>query len=159
MINQYIRLFYDPFDLINNVCNNLLARKQCLFPPFIGKELQDDVMVAGGQISWNLLHSFHDRDSQCQANLRAAPKLTKTVLHPGNYKQSVLMALSVFNPTTRAAILQYFPRAQDAADLLNHFHTWWVISNSKGRFKRNYWLGNAAVLVDGKPQFLRMFAQ
>ena len=25
---------------------------------------------------WNLLHSVHDRESQCQANIRDAPKLT-----------------------------------------------------------------------------------
>ena len=114
---------------------------------------------AGGQIFWNLLHSVHDRDSQCQANLLASPKLTKTLLHPGNCKQSVPVALAVFDPSTRAAILQYFPSAQDAADFLNLFHTWWIISNSKQMFKSNYWLGNAAVLGDGKPQFIRMFAQ
>ena len=79
-----IYLFYDPVHLIKNIRNNLFARKQFLFPPYICKELHYDVMVAGGQISWNLLHSVHDSDSQCQTNLRAASKLTKTVLHPGN---------------------------------------------------------------------------
>ena len=116
-------------------------------------------MVARGQISWNLLHSVHERDSQCQTILQATPKLTKTVLHPGNYKQSVPVAFAVFDPTTRAAILQYFPSDQDASDFPNLFHTWWVISNSKERFKSNYWLGNAAVLSNGKPQFFRLFAQ
>ena len=116
-----IYLFYNPVHLIKNVRNNLLARKQFLFFPFICKILHHDVMVAGGQISWNLLHSVHDRDSQCQANLRATPKLTKTVLHLGNCKQSFPVALAVFDPTTRAAILQYFPSFQDAADFLNLF--------------------------------------
>ena len=157
--DQAMYLFYDPVHLIKNVRNNLLARKQFLFPPFICKELYDDVVVAGGQISWSLLHEVHTKDSQCQANLRAAPKLTKTVLHPGNCKQSVPVALAVFDPTTRAAILQYCPLAQDAADFLKLFHTWWVISNSKERFKQNNWLGNASVCGDGKPLFLRMFAQ
>ena len=147
-----IYFFYDPVHLIKNVRNNLLARKQFFVPPFICKELRDDIIVAGGQIFWNLLQSIHDRDSQCQANLRSAPKLTKTVtvLHPGNSKQSVPVALAVYDQGCNPAIFSKCSRRRRFP--ITSF-TWWVISNS------NYWLGNAAVLDDCKPKFLRMFAQ
>ena len=156
---QPIYLFYDPVHIIKNVRNNLLERKRFIFPPFVCTDLKDDVKVAYGEISWSLLHGVHDKDSECQANLRAAPKLSKSVLHPGNCKQSVPTALAIFDPSTRAAVLKYYPQAQDAADFLNLFHTWWMISNSKQRYMPNYYLGNAAVLGDGKPKFLRQFAE
>ena len=155
-----IYLFYDSVHLIKNVRNNLLSRKKLLFPPFTSEELETHVKVAGGEISWSLLHRVHEEDSKCQANLRAAPKLTKEVLHPAKVKQSVPVALAIFEPPTRAAILRYFPQAQDSAGFLKLFHTWWMVTNSKQRerFNGSHKLGNAAILGDGKPTFLRNFA-
>ena len=72
---------------------------------------------------------------------------------------SVPTALAIFDPSTRAAVLKYYPQAQDAADFLNLFHTCWMISNSKQKYMTNYHLGNTAVLGDGKPEFLRQFAE
>lgn len=154
-----IYLFYDSVHLIKNVRNNLLNRKKFIFPPFISEELEKNIMVAGGEITWSLLHRVHEEDSKCQANLRAAPKLTKEVLHPAKNKQSVPVALAIFDPSTRAAILRYFPKAQDSADFLELFYTWWMIINSKERFNSSHRLGNAAVSGDGKPTFLRKFAE
>ena len=71
---------------IKNVRNNLLERRRFLFPPFVCTDLFDEVRVAGGEISWSLLHNVHEKDAECQGNLRAASKLSKTVLHPGYCK-------------------------------------------------------------------------
>ena len=40
----------------------------------------------------------------CQANLRAAPKLTETVLRSGHCKQNVFAALALFDPSFIAAM-------------------------------------------------------
>ena len=113
----------------------------------------------GWKFLWSLLHNIHEKDADYQANLRAAPKLSKTVLHPGNCTQSVPVALAIFDPSTRAAILKYFPQAQDSADFIGLFHTWWMVSNSKQRFWNGYRLANAAIEHDSKPIFLRKFVE
>ena len=55
------------------------------------------------------------------ANLKKAPKLTLKVLHPGNCKQNVSLALAVFDETTSAAIQSYFPEHSSAAGFLKLF--------------------------------------
>ena len=122
-----IYLFYDTVHLVKNLRNNLLARKQLLFPPFICDDMEQKLKIAGGGISWSLLHRVHEKDRENSVNLRAAPKLSTTVLHPGNCKQSVPVALAIFDPSTRAAILKYFPAAQDSADFIHLISTWWTI--------------------------------
>lgn len=153
-----IYLFFDTVHLLKNIRNNLLARKKFLFPPFHCEALSDSISVEGGEVSWSLLHQVYEKDKECQANLRAAPKLTAEVLHPGNCKQNVSKALAIFESSTIAAIRMYFPECKEAADFLNLINIWWTISNSKVRFNSNNKLGNAAVLNDGKPEFLRAFA-
>ena len=80
------------------------------------------------------------------------------MLHPGDRKQSVSTALAIFHETTNAALVSYFPDRQDSAQFLSLFSIWWTISNSKSKFNSSNNLGNAAVHGDGKPQFLRAFA-
>ena len=154
-----IYLFHDTVHLIKNIRNNLLHRKRLIFPPFLSSDLEDKtVEVKGGEISWSLLHKVREKDMECQANLRAAPKLSANVLHPGNCKQNVPVALAIFDPSTIAAIKHYFPDSVDSAEFLDLMNTWWTISNSKVRFNNRNKLGNAAVRGDGKPEFLRNFA-
>lgn len=155
---QATYFFFDTVHIMKNIRNNLLSRKRFLFPPFICNDLQDSVKVPGGEISWSLFHRVHEQDVKCQANLKAAPKLSSQVLHPGNSKQSVPVALAIFDPSTRAAILNYFPQAQDSAGFLNLIFTWWTASNSKSKFHSNHKLGNAAIKGDGKPAFFRKLA-
>ena len=50
----------------------------------------------------NCYHQVHERDQELQANLKKAPKITYQVLHPGNNKQNVQLALNVFDETTTA---------------------------------------------------------
>ena len=92
MNGKKIYLFFDTVHLIKNVRNNLIGRKRFLFPEFHFHGLYDDIDVQGGEISWGLLHRVHSKDSKLESHLKAAPKLTSKVLHPGNCKQSVPVA-------------------------------------------------------------------
>ena len=152
-----IYLFFDTVHLMKNIRNNLLNRKRFLFPQFSFHGLYDSVNVSGGEISWRMLHEVYEKDQNLQANLKTAPKLNASVLHPGNCKQSVPVALAIFHPTTSAAIKRYFPERSDAAEFLNLIYVWWTISNSKQCDNNSHHLGDAAIPGDMKPQFLRAF--
>ena len=115
-------------------------------------DLIDKVRVTGGEISWSLLYHVHEKDAECQANLRAAPKLSNTLLHPGNCKQSVPVALAIFDLSTIAAILKFFPQAQDSADFII-FSCMVDVSNSKQRFRNGHRLRDAAVEHVLRPHF------
>jgi hypothetical protein len=156
--DQKIYLFYDTVHLIKNVRNNLLNRKRFLFPEFHFDGFYDEVHVTGGEISWGLLHQVHEEDAKLDAHLKAAPKLRSKVLHPGNCKQNVPVALAIFHESTSAGIKYHFPDRDDASEFLKLFNTWWTIANSKQRFNSHHRLGNAAVANDNKPRFLREFA-
>ena len=102
--------------------------------------------------------AWHVKDCTLQANLRKAPILHLKVLHAGNNKQSVPLALATIHETTTAAIESYFPEKNSSADFLRLLNIWWIISNSKTQFFANNPLGNSAVIGDNKPEFLRSFA-
>ena len=157
--NQKIYLFFDVVHLMKNIRNNLLNRKRLLFPPFSFDGFCDHLNVPGGEISWQLFHRVFEKDLHLQANMKAAPKLSAKVLHPGNCKQSVPAALALFHPSTSASIKHYFSEKTDSAEFLNLFNVWWTISNSKTQFNSAHRMGDAAVLGDNKPQFLRAFAE
>lgn len=154
-----IYLFFDAVHLIKNIRNNLLNRKRLLFPEFFFDKFRDEIKLTGGEISWRLLHQVYEKDLCLDAHLRAAPKISSNVLHPGNNKQSVPLALAIFDPTTTAAIRSYFPDKEDAAGFLNLINVWWTISNAKGKVNTNNRIGNAAVFGDHKPEFLRALSQ
>ena len=98
-----VYLFHD------SVRNNLLNAKRFLFPSFWFQGFSEDINFNGGEIGWHLFNCVYERDSNLQANLRKAPKLTYETLHPGNKKQNVQLALNIFHETTTAAISSYFP--------------------------------------------------
>jgi len=156
--SKKIYLFYDSVHLIKNIRNNLLQRKRFIFPDFLSSHFLDEIKVSAGEIRWKIFHDVFEKDLVLQANLKCAEKLTANVLHPGNNKQSVPLALAIFHPTTSAAIKTYFPEHSAAANFLQLFDTWWTISNSKMKINSNNYLGNAAVLGDNKPAFLRELA-
>lgn len=156
--NDKIYLFFDSVHLMKNVRNNLINHKRFIFPPFYFGGLRDKISVTGGELSWKLLHDVYEKDLLLEANLKAAPKLTTSVLHPGSCKQSVPVALAVFDQSTSVAIKFYFPQRSDAAELLKLFNAWWTISNSKQAHNSHNRLGDGAILNDGKPEFLRAFA-
>ena len=86
-----VYLFYDSVHLLKNVRNNLLRARRFIFPPFESSF----ICIPPGEITWKLLHDVYDEDKKLQANLRKAYKLTYKVLHPGDNKQSVPLALAV----------------------------------------------------------------
>ena len=90
-----------------------------------------------------------------QANLRKAHKLSYKALRPGDNKQSVPLALAIFDPTTFAALESYFSDRMDAAAFLKLINLWWTMSNSNAKYNMNFHVGDAAVLNDGKPLFFR----
>ena len=80
-------------------------------------------------------------------------------MHPGDNKQSVPLALAIFDQSTSAALESYHPNRLDASSFLKVINIWWTINNSKQEFNSNYQIGNAAVKDDKKPSFLREFAK
>ena len=110
------------------------------------------------EISWKLLHDTYEKGFPLQANLRKALRSNLKVLHPGNNKQSLPLALAIIHETTTAAIESYFPEKNNSTDFLRLFNIWCIISNSKRQFLPNNPLGNAAIIGDYTPAFLRSFA-
>ena len=152
-----IYLFHDTVHLLKSVRNNLVNCKRFLFPSFKFEGFLDKIEVPGGAVHWKTFHDVFEKDKVLQASLRQAPRINAKVLHPGNCKQSVPIALSIFDDKTSAAIENYFPDRKDAAAFLKLFSTWWNLSNSKDQFSNNK-IGNAAVKGDKKPEFLRAMA-
>ena len=153
---QKIYNLYDSVHLIKNIRNNLLSAKRFFFPSFKFDGFYDPVSVDAGEISWRLLHDTYEKD--LPANLRKSPKLNPKTLHPGNNKQNVPLALNIFDESTVAGILSYFPGESAAAGFLKLINKWWTISNSKFMINTNNRLGNAAIRGDNKSAFLRSFA-
>ena len=118
----------------------------------------DFISLSAGKISWKLLHSVFDEDEKLQANLRKANKLTYKVLHPRDNKQSVPLALAIFDLTTSFTIESYFPESNAAAQFLHLINLWWTINNRKQQFNMNFHCDDAAKANDCKPRFLRKLA-
>ena len=114
--------------------------------------------MSRGEISWKLFHDVFEKDVLLNVNLRKAPKISQKVLHTGNNKESAPLALAIFDETTSTAIQSYSPEKSSAAEFVNLFYKWWIISNSKSQFSSNNFLGNAVVIGDQKPSFLRSMA-
>ena len=91
-------------------------------------------------------------------NYRRANKLTYKVVHPGDNKQSVSLALAIFDPTISVAIESCFPEHNAAALFLRLINLWWMISNSKQQFNMNFHRGDDTKATDCKPTFLRKLA-
>ena len=96
-------------------------------------------------------------DLTLNAHLQKAPKLSYSVLHRGNNKQSVPLALAVFEPTTTSVIRSYFPEEYTTIAFLELIHAWWLVVNAKERFHPTR-IGNALVSND-KIDFLRAISE
>ena len=150
-------MFYDNVHLIKNIRNNLLSNKKFVFPAFDFAVGGSRIKSPDGYIAWSDLHRLHEKDIALDANLRKAPKITNSVLHPGNNKQDVGRALAVFHETTIAGFRSLLPDATDCSGFLSLINTWWLVVNSKQQFHVNS-IGNAIIAGDGKVKFLREFA-
>ena len=98
--------------------------KRFVFPAFEYDGFEDPISFKGGQVSWKLFQDFFEKDSLLEANSRKARKITHTVLHPGNCKQNVPVAVAIFHESTSAAFTSYFPEKKNEAEFLKLFNTW-----------------------------------
>ena len=151
-----IYLVIDSVYLMKNVRNNLLSPKKFTFSCGALKDFP--ISIEGGEVTWASLHNVYEKDLQCQASLRTAPKITARILHPGSRKQSVPVALAVFDPSTITAVRNYFPEDEDREGFRHQIYVWWTISNFKLQYNSRDKPGNPVVKGDGKPEFLRSVA-
>ena len=87
-------------------------------------EFFDSMNLDAGEITWELLHDVYDNDENLPGNLKKAFKLTYKSFHPGDNKQSVSLALSIFDATTSAAIESDYPDGHDASGFLKLINFW-----------------------------------
>ena len=66
-----------------------LSQKILLFPPYAFEEFYDGICVPAGEIRWQIFRRINEEEKRLDAYLRAAPKITASVIHPGSCKQSV----------------------------------------------------------------------
>ena len=137
--------------------NNLLNSRRLVFPQFDYEKDGIEIHCPAGYLAWSDLHQIFEHDVKLQSNLKKAHKLSYQVLHPGNKKQSVALALAIFHETTTAVFESYFPEREDASKFLKMINTWWLICNSKEMSHPNP-LGNAVRVGDGKTDFLEALA-
>ena len=137
--------------------NNLLNSRRFVFPQFDYEKDGIEIHCPAGYLARSDLHQIFEHDVKLQSNLKKAHKLSYQVLHPGNKKQSVPLALAIFHKTITAAFESYFPEREDASKFLKMINTWWFICNSKEMSHPNP-LGNAVRIGDGKTDFLEALA-
>ena len=98
--------------------------------------LGDEAGSSPGFISMKDLHGIYDEDSKLPANLRKVHKLNYRIMHQGNNKQCVNLALAVFDETTIVGIRVYIPERKDMAGFVTLLQ-WCTIVNSWKRFISN----------------------
>ena len=151
-------LFFDTVHLVKNIRNNLLNRKKFIYPEFSFGEFRDLIEIINSFVSWKTFYDVYGKDSKLQANLRKAPKFTYGAIDPDNNKQSMPLALAIFDKSTTAAMECYFPEKSDAACFLSAFQKVFVICNAKTQYNTSNMFGNAIFCSDSKPEFLLYFA-
>ena len=149
-----IYLQFDTVHLLKNIRNNLLAVKCFDLPEFYFSSPSISITISSGLVSWSSFHKIHEEDLRLSAHLRAAPKINYPVLHPGNKKQSVPLALAIFEETTACAFRLYLHEDNTTPGFLDLIHTWWLIVNSKEPYHPDI-RGNALIYGDCKYEFLR----
>ena len=91
---------FDTVHLIKNIRNFLIGARFFRISQ-LQLELQElTLIVPAGNVFWRSLHKVHDPDYSLNFHLRKAPSLNYQALHPGNYKQSVPLALAIFDSKT-----------------------------------------------------------
>ena len=149
---KYIYLLFDTVHIVKNIRNNLLSTKFFQIPALETTLVDVSINITPGPIYWSIFHRVHEKDLTIECHVRKAPKISYQALHPGNNKQSVPLALSIFHPTTITAIRQYFPEDTTTSSFLNLTHNWWLVVNAKERFHPDV-IGNALTASDGKSSF------
>ena len=94
---NHIYLFFDPVHLLKNIRNNLFNSQRFIFPFFKFDQFFDPINVPEGEISWKLLHEVYDKDEKLPTNMKKVSKLSYKAMHPGDNKQTVPLALAIFD--------------------------------------------------------------
>ena len=155
--DKYIYLFFDTVHFVKNNRNNLLATKFFQTPALETTPMDLSINITPGPIYWSIFHRVHEQDLGIEYHVRKASKISYQALQPGNNRQSVPLALSIFEPTTITVIRQYFPEDTTTSSFLYLIHNWWLVVNAKERFNHDV-IGSALIANDGKIEFLNMFA-
>ena len=129
-----------------------MSDSKFVFPGFEFEVREQRLSSAPGYICWLDFQKINDNYKILEANLRKAPKLSYSVLHPSNNKRNVDLAIALFHETTIAAFENYFPERSDASEFLKILLCWWKISNAKQRYTHNK-LSNAIIAGEGKTSF------
>ena len=74
--------------------------------------------------TWKLLHDVYDKNETLPGNLNKAYKLEYKSLHPGDSKQIVSLAHSIFDATISAAIESYYPDRYDTSGFPKLINLW-----------------------------------
>ena len=127
---NHINLFFDPVHLLKNICDNVFNSQKFILPSFKFNQFFDLIDLPGLEISWKLLHEVYDKDEKLPANIKKTSKLSYKAMHPGDNKQSVLLALAIFDRSTSAAIESYYPYRLDASSFLKLVNIWWTINKN-----------------------------
>ena len=77
------------------------------FSVFTFKQFQNVTEIPERYISRIMFYKIYEKGIHIWADLKKAPKLTYLATHPGNKKQNVALALTVFDDTNSAAIKRY----------------------------------------------------
>lgn len=123
-MSRNIYLLFDTVHLIKNVRNNLAKSRGFRFPSFQYSISGRIECVLECDVSWKLFHRIREKDEHCKSHLRKAPKLTSNAIHFTNNKQSVKLALALFDETTIAATEVYFPQNKSQTTFLKLMLNW-----------------------------------
>ena len=115
---------------MKNTRNNL-TKKFFQVPPLDVTVMDGVINIPPGTIRWSTFNRVHEKDLAVECHVKKAPKISYQILHPGNNKQSVPLALAIFDLSTISAISQYFPEEKTTYTFLNLIYTWWLVVNSK----------------------------
>ena len=84
-----------------------LNRTKFVFLRYYFDLLYGPTDVSAGYISRRILDDIYELDEKLQGNLSKASNLTYKTTHPGNNKQDVLLAFTVFDETKTATFKSY----------------------------------------------------
>ena len=110
---------------MKNTHNNLFNSQRFIFRSFKFDQFFDPIDVPVGEISWKSLHEVYDKDENMKkANMKKASKLSYKAMHSGYNKQSLPLALAVFDQSTSTAIESYYPNWLDTSSFLKLVNIW-----------------------------------
>ena len=121
---KYTYLIFDTVHLMKNIRKNLLAKKFFQVPPLDVTVIEGVINIPPGTILWSTFHRVHVKDLAIECHVKKAPKISYQVMHLGINKQSVPLALAIFDLSTISAISQYFPEEKSPYTFLNLTYTW-----------------------------------